>query len=161
MSRLNEPMPKPVSPNKKSSRGSLDVTGPRPAQNSEALRALAGERLHTMNLMVEEERRNVEQLRQDQAAGATSGGQGSKLQAELDNAVKRLARLEQQLEGMKSGKAPNRPLSTIITSSSVVPPALPPHPSVSSGGSMTMSLSSGGGLGPPPLPARNNRASIA
>ena len=57
-----------------------------------------------MNLMVEEERRNVEQLRQDQAAGATSGGQGSKLQAELDNAVKRLARLEQQLEGMKSGK---------------------------------------------------------
>ena len=59
-----------------------------------------------MNLMVEEERRNVEQLRQDQAAGATSAarGQGSKLQAELDNAVKRLARLEQQLEGMKSGK---------------------------------------------------------
>ena len=33
MSRLNEPMPKPVSPNKKPSRGSLDVTGPRPAQN--------------------------------------------------------------------------------------------------------------------------------
>ena len=33
MSRLNEPMPKPVSPSKKPSRGSLDVTGPRPAQN--------------------------------------------------------------------------------------------------------------------------------
>ena len=33
MSRLNEPMSKPVSPNKKPSRGSLDVTGPRPAQN--------------------------------------------------------------------------------------------------------------------------------
>ena len=67
------------------------------------MRALAGEGLHTMTLMVEEERRNVDQLRQDQAAAASSSGAGA-ASHELDTAVKRLGRLEKQLKGMKSGK---------------------------------------------------------
>ena len=52
--------------------------------------------MHTMQLMVEQERRNVEQLRQDLA-----GSYSTKTQQELDMAVKRLAKLESQLSDFK------------------------------------------------------------
>ena len=77
---------------------------------TEAVRALTGEKLHTMNLMVEQERRNVESLRQDLAAasGASSitipSTAHDQRQQELDQAVRRLTKLEEQLEGLKAGK---------------------------------------------------------
>ena len=40
---------------------------------TEAMRVMTGEKLHTMQLMVEEERRNVEQLRQDMAVSQQVG----------------------------------------------------------------------------------------
>ena len=55
--------------------------------------------MHTMQLMVEQERGNVEQLRQDWASSNST-----KIQHELDTASKRLAKLEKQLEDFKQGK---------------------------------------------------------
>ena len=52
-----------------------------------------------MQLMVEQERGNVEQLRQDWASSNST-----KIQHELDTASKRLAKLEKQLEDFKQGK---------------------------------------------------------
>jgi hypothetical protein len=52
-----------------------------------------------MQLMVEQERRYVEQLRQDLACSNSS-----KLQQELDLATKRLSKLEKQLDDLKAGK---------------------------------------------------------
>ena len=63
---------------------------------TDAIRALSGEKMHTMQLMVEQERRNVEQLRQDLA-----GSYSSKIQQEHDTAIKRLAKLESQLSDFK------------------------------------------------------------
>ena len=60
--------------------------------------------------MVEQERRNVESLRQELAAasGASSTTSSSpshdQRQQELDQAVRRLTKLEEQLEGLKAGK---------------------------------------------------------
>ena len=55
--------------------------------------------MHTMQLMVEQERRYVEQVRQDLATSNSA-----KLQMELESAVKRLTKLEQQLDDLKAGK---------------------------------------------------------
>ena len=66
---------------------------------TDAIRALTGEKMHTMQLMVEQERRYVEQIRQDLVSTNSA-----KLQMELDSAVKRLAKLEQQLDDLKAGK---------------------------------------------------------
>ena len=55
--------------------------------------------MHTMQLMVEQERRNVEQLRQDLASSNST-----KIQHDLELATKRLVKLEQQLEDFKKGK---------------------------------------------------------
>ena len=52
-----------------------------------------------MQLMVEQERRYVEQVRQDLATSNSA-----KLQMELESAVKRLTKLEQQLDDLKAGK---------------------------------------------------------
>ena len=60
--------------------------------------------------MVEQERRNVDSLRQDLAAvsGASSSSCSSptrdQRQIELEQAIKRLTKLEEQLEALKSGK---------------------------------------------------------
>ena len=69
---------------------------PIPFLQTEAIRALSGEKMHTMQLMVEQERRYVEQLRQDLA-----GSNSPKIQQELDSAVRRLAKLEQQLQDFR------------------------------------------------------------
>ena len=66
---------------------------------TDAIRALSGEKMHTMQLMVEQERGNVEQLRQDWASSNST-----KIQHELESASKRLAKLEKQLEDFKQGK---------------------------------------------------------
>ena len=63
--------------------------------------------------MVEQERRNVDSLRQDLAAasGASSSQCSSptrdQRQQELEQAIKRLTKLEEQLEALKSGKVSN------------------------------------------------------
>ena len=63
--------------------------------------------------MVEQERRNVDSLRQELAAasGASSSSCSSpshdQRQQELEQAVKRLNKLEEQLEGLKTGKVCN------------------------------------------------------
>ena len=60
--------------------------------------------------MVEQERRNVESLRQDVAAasGASPSSCSSPMhdqrQQELEQAIKRLTKLEDQLEALKAGK---------------------------------------------------------
>ena len=60
--------------------------------------------------MVEQERRNVESLRQDLAAasGASPSSCSSpthdQRQQELEQAIKRLTKLEDQLEALKAGK---------------------------------------------------------
>ena len=66
---------------------------------TDAIRAITEEKLHRMQLMVEQERRYVDQIRQDLASSNST-----KLQLELDSAVKRLAKLEQQLDDLKVGK---------------------------------------------------------
>ena len=66
---------------------------------TDAIRAITEEKFHTMQLMVEQERRYVDQIRQDLASSNST-----KLQLELDSAVKRLAKLEQQLDDLKAGK---------------------------------------------------------
>ena len=63
-----------------------------------------------MNLMVEQERRNVESLRQDLAAtsGASVATNSStaheQRQQELEQATRRLSKLEEQLDNLKAGK---------------------------------------------------------
>ena len=63
-----------------------------------------------MNLMVEQERRNVESLRQELAAASGASASTSpspshdQRQQELDQAVRRLSKLEDQLDGLKAGK---------------------------------------------------------
>ena len=66
---------------------------------TDAIKAINEEKLNTMKLMVEQERRYVDQIRQDLASSNST-----KLQLELDSAVKRLAKLEQQLDDLKAGK---------------------------------------------------------
>jgi len=153
--RAKAPSPSP------SSRGGLRatsacVTAPQPP-NTEAIRALSGEKMHTMQLMVEQERRYVDQLRQDFACSNSP-----KIQQELDLAIKRLGKVETQLEDFKKGKASGRPQSAILTSTtSVAAPAIPPRPESSTSLSSVLQqqpqsppqLPSGGV--PPPLPARN------
>jgi len=156
----------------------IRITAPQPP-NTEAIRALTDEKLHTMNLMVEQERRNVESLRQELAAasGASSTTSSSpshdQRQQELDQAVRRLTKLEEQLEGLKAGKATNRPQSTILPGLRTPPPI--PSPSTSSPISMITltgpcnttlpisetNLSSPGHMKPPPLPARNRSSMIS
>ncbi len=69
---------------------------------TDAVRALTGEKVHTMQLMVEQERRYVDQLRQDLASMTSTAS--TKLQQELDSSIKRLAKLEEQLEAVRSGQ---------------------------------------------------------
>ena len=57
------------------------------------MRLVAEERAHTIRLMAEQERRNVEKLRQSLASRYTS-----KLQKQLDVAVKRLSKLDEELQ---------------------------------------------------------------
>ncbi len=79
-------------------------------QNEAAVRALNDEKVHTMHLMVEQEQRNVDQLRLDLVHGGSTGFGGSTVlggstaaassnrrQRELEAAVRRLERLQQQL----------------------------------------------------------------
>lgn len=70
--------------------------------------------MHTMQLMVEQERRYVEQVRQDLATSNSA-----KLQMELESAVKRLTKLEQQLDDLKSGK-----VSDILRNNSIFKSAM-------------------------------------
>ena len=73
---------------------------------TETMRALTDEKEHTIRLMLEQERRNVEQLRQEmaqlqqQAPASTRQRQ----QLDLEAAVKRMAVLQEQLEGIRSSK---------------------------------------------------------
>ena len=61
----------------------------------ETVRQLNDEKIHTMQLMVEQEKRFVDQLRQQLATGT------KKESADLAAAVKRLAKLQEQLDNLK------------------------------------------------------------
>ncbi len=56
---------------------------------------MANEKQHTIQLMLEQEERHLEALRQE---SATSSVMSSKRQAELDAALRRVARLKEQLK---------------------------------------------------------------
>lgn len=56
--------------------------------------------MHTMQLMVEQERRYVEQLRQELVASKSN----SKIGQDLESATKRLNTLQQQLEAFRKVK---------------------------------------------------------
>lgn len=64
---------------------------------------MTDEKLHTMQLMVEQEQRYVDQLRQDLAVNNSQ-----KLQTELETAVKRLAKLKEQFDRAKGGTVRTR-----------------------------------------------------
>lgn len=151
----SQPRSSSQSPSASSSSRSQRITAPQPA-NTDAVRALTGEKMHTMQLMVEQERRYVEQLRQDMACANSA-----KLQQELEQAVRRLGKLEEQLEGLKAGKTTGRPQSTILPSRTVPVPSVPPRPDLSPAGGSASSLPPSSSLVPPPLPARNNRSSMS
>jgi len=69
-----------------------------PPFQTETMRALADERAHTIKLMAEQERRNVDRLRQEVALISSSGVPPSaRLTSELDSAVARLGKLQSQV----------------------------------------------------------------
>ncbi len=94
------------------------------------MRALADEKAHTMRLMLEQERRNVDQLRQEVAAAARyvccdiiphvsfinlffvqikyRTSTAAAKQSELEAAVRRMAKLQEQLEASRSSKVGQR-----------------------------------------------------
>ena len=70
-----------------------------PCFQTEAVRALNDASVRTVQLMVETEKRHVDKLRQDYASTNSI-----LKQIELDQAIKRLARVEEQLTSLKEGK---------------------------------------------------------
>ncbi len=75
-----------------------------PLLQTDAVRALTDEKVHTMQLMVEQERRNVDQLRQEVAAAADSSASVAsrrKKQTELESAVRRLSKMQEQLDALR------------------------------------------------------------
>ncbi|TRY72067.1 hypothetical protein TCAL_06096 [Tigriopus californicus] len=71
------------------------ITAPIPA-NTDVVRQLQNDKIHTVHLMVEQEQRNVDQLRQDLVRHFTR-----KRQTDLDLATKRLDKLKGKLENLK------------------------------------------------------------
>lgn len=63
------------------------------------MKALAGEKLNTIQLMIEAEKMNVDSLRQELA-----GTNSPKIEKKLEHSMKILAKLEEQLECLKAGK---------------------------------------------------------
>ncbi|XP_071744695.1 uncharacterized protein [Lepeophtheirus salmonis] len=76
------------------------VTAPQPP-NSEAVRILTDEKYHTIQLMAEQERRNVDGLRQNLVTLQPESDESLKKQEELELALRRLIKLEEQLEQMR------------------------------------------------------------
>lgn len=77
------------------------------------MRLVAEKRQHTIRLMVEQERRNVEKLRQSLASRYTS-----KLQKELDDAVKRLSKLDDELQLTTASLKVRQPSEFLVMSAS-------------------------------------------
>ncbi|CAB4064746.1 ARHGEF12 [Lepeophtheirus salmonis] len=129
------------------------VTAPQPP-NSEAVRILTDEKYHTIQLMAEQERRNVDGLRQNLVTLQPESDESLKKQEELELALRRLIKLEEQLEQMREKvQTPNRTVPR-PSSSSDIPPPLPARNK-----NMTSpSLSSSSSVPPPPtLPPRQVR----
>ncbi len=71
---------------------------------NDALRALADEKAHTIRLMLEQERRHAEGLRQALASSPALAASPSARQAELCAAERRMATLQEQLDRIRSSK---------------------------------------------------------
>ena len=117
-----------------------DITGPSPA-NNEAERRMMSDKMHTLQLMIEQQTRVVEELRSSLARSNSK-----KIKNKLDDALKNLQALEaQQTVSLKQSPerlAPSLPTSPSGTFSPL-PPVAPPR-----------SESMNSGL-PPQLPPRN------
>ncbi|XP_076383350.1 rho guanine nucleotide exchange factor 2 isoform X1 [Megalopta genalis] len=115
------------------------ITGPQPVDH-EKKRQLETQRVHTFQLMLENEQSYVDKLRNELAKTASSGGNVNVgLQAELAGAERRVRTLQEQLAAITT----NEQLCSLVTNTSCSPGYYPP-------------LSSSSGDVPPPLPSRKS-----
>ncbi|XP_040569446.1 uncharacterized protein [Lepeophtheirus salmonis] len=119
------------------------VTAPQPP-NSEAVRILTDEKYHTIQLMAEQERRNVDGLRQNLVTLQPESDESLKKQEELELALRRLIKLEEQLEQMREKQHPPCKSPTMSNLSDPpdspryeTPPGTPPPPYALKGFSTT------------------------
>jgi len=125
-------------------RGSFRPSGPSPA-GTEAERRFMGDKVHTLQLMVEQQHRVVEELKSQLARNNSK-----KTKTRLEAAVSQLAELEAQASRLRgSSNSPDK--SPGDPSSSQWPPSPPPRPEPSSTGPVGL---------PPPLPSRNSVSSV-
>ena len=113
------------------------ITGPSPADTITE-RQMLSDKMHTLQLMIEQQTREVEELRSSLARTNSK-----KIKNKLDVALKSLQDLESQQSHAK--QSPERSLTSSAVSFVNLPPAAPPRPDSSPGG-----VSS-----PPALPPRN------
>ncbi|XP_059087726.1 uncharacterized protein LOC131884098 isoform X3 [Tigriopus californicus] len=109
-----------------------------PWLHTDVVRQLQNDKIHTVHLMVEQEQRNVDQLRQDLVRHFTR-----KRQTDLDLATKRLDKLKGKLENLKRQTPESCPTSLPFLDprdTQTNTPSPPPRPLATI---------------PPPLPARN------
>ena len=125
-------------------RGSFRPSGPSPA-GTEAERRFMGDKVHTLQLMVEQQHRVVEELKSQLARNNSK-----KTRTRLEAAVSQLAELEAQASKLRGSS--NSPEKTLPGDSSQWPPSPPPRPDPTPAGPVGL---------PPPLPSRNSVSSIA
>ncbi|XP_076301596.1 rho guanine nucleotide exchange factor 2 isoform X2 [Lasioglossum baleicum] len=115
------------------------ITGPQPVDH-EKKRQLETQRVHTFQLMLENEQSYVDKLRNELAKTASNGGNvNAGLQAELAGAERRVRTLQEQLAAITT----HEQLCSLVTNTSCSPGYYPP-------------LSSSNGDVPPPLPSRKS-----
>ncbi|XP_076650814.1 rho guanine nucleotide exchange factor 2 isoform X2 [Halictus rubicundus] len=115
------------------------ITGPQPVDH-EKKRQLETQRVHTFQLMLENEQSYVDKLRNELAKAASNGGNVNVgLQAELAGAERRVRTLQEQLAAITT----HEQLCSLVTNTSCSPGYYPP-------------LSSSSGDVPPPLPSRKS-----
>jgi len=137
---------------RESCRSPGDITGPSPP-NNDAEKKFFTDKVHTFQLMVEQQTRVVEELRSSLARTNSK-----KIRTKLEAAVRSLQELETQSANIKQGSSPERGDgggrgSSLPTSpSGPLSPFIPVAPPRSD--SMCLPLTTGL---PPPLPARNNK----
>nr|XP_031847705.1 rho guanine nucleotide exchange factor 12 isoform X2 [Nomia melanderi] len=117
------------------------ITGPQPVDH-EKKRQLETQRVHTFQLMLENEQSYVDKLRNELAKTGSGSGSGTVnvgLQAELAGAERRVRTLQEQLAAITT----HEQLCSLVTNTSCSPGYYPP-------------LNSSSGDVPPPLPSRKS-----
>jgi len=124
-------------------RGSFRPSVPSPA-GTEAERRFMGDKVHTLQLMVEQQHRVVEELKSQLARNNSK-----KTRTRLEAAVSQLAELEAQASRLRgTSNSPDKPAGDPQW-----PPSPPPRPEQTTPGPV--------GLPPPSLPPRNSVTSMA